>query len=69
MFRKDEALSSHLSDFVLGYLGFVDVFSGAGFETYESVNEDESLFKRKIFPLQVVNERWNPIHPFIKQLL
>lgn len=51
----------------MGYLDFVDIFSEAGSETPESVNEDRRVYSRgKMFPLQDVNERWNHIHPIIK---
>lgn len=46
MSREGQALPSHLSDFMMGYLGFIDGFSEAGFETSESVNEDSRVYSR-----------------------
>lgn len=46
MCRKGQALSSHLSVFMMRHLGFLDSFSEAGFETSESVNEDRRVYSR-----------------------
>lgn len=46
MSGKSQALSSYLSDFIVGYLGFIDGFSEVDFETSESVSEDRRVYSR-----------------------
>lgn len=46
MSRKGQALTSPLTDFMTGYLVFIDVFPEVGFKTSESVREVRTVYSR-----------------------
>lgn len=69
MFRCFERIRSSAAIFRCYDLHSVDVLSEAGFETSESKQRQENLVKRKLLPLQDVNEIRSYIHLIIKELL